>query len=344
MENRKLKNTGFVKTILMLLVITDHACAFWSGHWFTGNPVIESRGLGVICLWLSSFVTYAFSLASGYLFAYKIHEGGYREYFPFLKNKAKRLLVPYVFVMATWVAPITAYFFGANLPEFFKTFVLCINPCQLWFLWMLFWVFAIVWPLRKVMTERPVTGWFAAIIIYGIGIAGQRVIPNIFCIWSAFEYVPFFCIGMRIRAREESGRKSITESLPWAGWTGIHLTVFVIHMSASGQTGAIWKTVRTGLTFLLNYIGAIAAWTVLQALAASVNRKGSRFFGKLYSRSMPMYLYHQQIIYFVIVWLNGKVNPWINTGVNFAAALTGSFLISSILMHWKTTRFLIGEK
>lgn len=30
----KLNNCTFVKTVLMLLVILYHACAFWNGEWF----------------------------------------------------------------------------------------------------------------------------------------------------------------------------------------------------------------------------------------------------------------------------------------------------------------------
>lgn len=59
---------------------------------------------------------------------------------------------------------------------------------------------------------------------------------------------------------------------------------------------------------------------------------------------MAMYLFHQQIIYFTISALNGVVNPWINAGVNFVAAIAGSLIISAVLMRWKATRFLIGEK
>ena len=59
---------------------------------------------------------------------------------------------------------------------------------------------------------------------------------------------------------------------------------------------------------------------------------------------MAMYLFHQQIIHFTISALNGVVNPWINAGVNFVAAIAGSLIISAVLMRWKATRFLIGEK
>ena len=65
-------------------------------------------------------------------------------------------------------------------------------------------------------------------------------------------------------------------------------------------------------------------------------------FNKLSTYSMPMYLFHQQIIYFSITILDGVVNPWINAGVNFIVATVGAYIISAILMKWKITRFLVG--
>lgn len=75
-NQNNLKNCGFVKTILMLLVIFGHACAFWSGHWFTENPVIQSTGLNILYAWVNSFHIYAFALVSGYIFAFKVMRGG----------------------------------------------------------------------------------------------------------------------------------------------------------------------------------------------------------------------------------------------------------------------------
>ena len=75
-RNERLTNLTFVKSILMLLVIFGHACAFWSGHWFTNNPAIESEGLSVLYDWINSFHTYAFTLVSGYIFAFKSLGGG----------------------------------------------------------------------------------------------------------------------------------------------------------------------------------------------------------------------------------------------------------------------------
>ncbi len=346
MESEKnLSNCRFTKAALMLLVILGHACNFWTGNWFTKNPAIDCEGLSIISSWLNSFHIYAFALVSGYIFAFKILSGGgYNHYELFLKNKAKRLLVPYVFVMLVWVAPISAYFSHWGIDELFKKYVLCINPSQLWFLWMLFGVFGIVWPLRNVMIKRPVIGWAITIAFYGIGIVGGHVIPNIFCIWTACQYVVFFFIGMRIRVKSERQEKLLTDAVPWYCWMVADLLLFVGNRMIGQQSGFIWSVLALGMTFLLHIVGALTAWTTLQTLAFHVHWQESKVFKTLSSYSMPMYLFHQQIIYFTITALNGVVNPWINAGVNFVAAIAGSLIISALLMRWRVTRILVGEK
>ena len=277
-------------------------------------------------------------------FRLQSHEGGYCEYLPFLCNKAKRLLVPYVFVTIIWVAPISAYFFSWDLGYVVKKYLFAIDPSQLWFLWMLFGVFVITWPMRKVLIDKPVVGWLISIVFYGIGIVGKRIFPNIFCFWTACQYVLFFFIGMRIRVKEKKQEKLIAESIPWYLWITVDLVIFAGTIIFGQYSGTLWSMIVIGLNLILHMVGAVMAWIILQALANKLNWKDNRAFNTLSSYSMPMYLFHQQIIYFTIIWLNGRVNPWINAGVNFVVAILGSFLISSILMRWKGTRFLIGEK
>lgn len=147
MTKEYLKNNTFVKTILMLLVIFGHSCAFWSGHWFTQDPAIPSIFLNILYSFVNAFHIYTFTLVSGYTFAFKRLQGDYDRFLPFLKTKALRLLVPYAFTAIVWVAPISVYFLHWDVPMLFQKFVLGINPSQLWFLLMLFGVFAIAWPL-----------------------------------------------------------------------------------------------------------------------------------------------------------------------------------------------------
>ncbi len=340
----ELSACNFSKTILMVLVIFCHAIDFWTGTWFTCNPVFESEGLCLLAEYVGGFHIYGFALISGYIFAYKVMSGEYSHYLSFLQNKAKRLLVPYVFVVLIWVAPISEYFFRKDFMYMIKTYILCINPSQLWFLWMLFGVFAIVWPIRRVVFEKPIAGWTIAIVFYCIGTIGGNFIPNVFCIWTACQYVLFFFMGMRIMAKGEKREQRIIDIIPWYCWLVIDLILFAGKTFVERQNGLMWNVMLIGLKLLLHIVGAIMAWMILQRLSCRIRWQDSKVFNKLSSYSMSMYLFHQQIIYFSIQALNGVVNPWFNAVINFIVAIVISWAISALLMKWRVTRFLIGEK
>lgn len=337
-----LNNTKFVKTILMLLVMLDHACAFWTGNWFQGEPAIAAASLSILCSWLGSFNVFSFALVSGYLFAYKVRKGDYDSYPPFLKNKAKRLLVPYVFVMLMWVAPISQYFFQWDIGYLFRKYILCIDPSQLWFLWMLFDVFALVWPLREVFMNKPGIGWIVALGFFCAGVVGKKVIPNVFCIWTACQYVPFFFLGMRIRLREEKN-DNIDLSKNWHLLAALDILLFAAVQYVDTRSEMMWRVASVGMTFLLHAVGSLMAFSALSAIAKQIPWGKSKEFRTLSSYSMPMYLFHQQIIYISLFVLNGKLHPWFHAGINFIAAVIGAYLISAVLMRWKVTRILVGE-
>lgn len=270
--------------------------------------------------------------------------GGYSSYKLFLQNKAQRLLIPYVFVAVIWVIPVSILTMKIGVKEIIWKYVLATNPSQLWFLWMLFGVFAIVWPLRNVMSKNLMTGWTVSLVIYAVGVVGNYLLPNVFCIWTACQFVPFFFIGVRIREKEEQGISLLTEKVPVVAWILVDIVLLIAFLSVIKVGGVLGSILSIGIGFVFHFVGAIMAWRVLQWLGSIVNWRENKAFNVFAYYSMPMYLFHQQIIYFTIIWLNGKVNPWINAGVNFIAAIIGSLLISSVLMHWKTTKMLVGEK
>lgn len=341
-----LKNCTVVKCYLLILVMLYHSIVFWTGRWMEGTqPVIASEVLKYIAFWLNSFHIYAFTLVSGYIFAFKMRNNAYNNFKSLLKSKAKRLLIPYMFVMFFWVAPISAYLFNWDSGHLIKKFILCVNPSQLWFLWMLFGVFIIAWSLWTPLSKKPVIGWTISLICYLIGIAGNKLgILNLFCIWTAFMYVPFFYIGIRIRLKEENVEYTIIEAVPWYIWLIADIFVFTCTVLIGYMNGTGWRILFHCLFFLLHVIGAIMAWTVLQMIATSCNWQNNHIFKTLSRYSMCMFLFHQQFIYFAILWLDGMVNPLLHGVFNFIVAYIGSLLISAFLMQWEVTRILVGEK
>ena len=340
---QNLENCKFVKTILMLFVILGHSVHFWTGDWFTANPAISSLGLRYFSDWINSFHVYAFTLVSGYIFAYKMNGGGYNTYTSFLKNKAKRLLIPYAFIAIIWVIPVSCYFLNWNIVYVVKAFGFCSSPSQLWFVWMLFWTFAIAWPLWNIFVSKPGAGAGITLVFYCIGIIGNKVFPNVFCIWNACQHIPFFYIGIRIRIKEENTEFFLIEKMHWILWGIADIILFLISLYIKENIGLIWNALKIIFTFILHICGAVTIFVALQRMARKVNWKKKTFL-LLSTYSMPMYLFHQQIIYFMILMFNGKINPYINACINFIVAIIGSFLISIVLMKWKITRKLIGEK
>ncbi len=82
-------NTSFTKTILMMLVVLYHSCVFWTGDWLRIQPVFNAPLLGLIAKWLNSFHIYAFTLVSGYIFAFKMTGGGINNIEDFSKIRQK---------------------------------------------------------------------------------------------------------------------------------------------------------------------------------------------------------------------------------------------------------------
>lgn len=337
-----LDNCYFVKTILMLLVVLYHSILFWGGgSWLDNQPVIfKSRALSIIAVWLNTFHIYGFTLVSGYIFQYlKYEKGKYQKFFPFIANKAKRLLVPYVFVAIIWVIPISYVLFSYTPKDIILKYVLCTGPSQLWFLWMLFDVFCIVWIISNWL-KNDFIAIFISCISWLIGYVCGARFSNIFCVWTAFNYLPFFILGMKLREKNNC----LLYKIPAILFVFIQLVLFGAYQMTSSNSRILYRLVNLIALYSAHIFGALMSFFVLQWLAEKVDWENNKLFMIFSKYSMTIYLFHQQIIYFTIIWLNGKVNPYLHSFMNFVIALTLSSFISILLMKFKTTRILIGEK
>ena len=337
----ELSNCTFVKTVLMLIVVFYHCIVFWTGTWFTQNPVQESELLSILARWMNSFHIYGFTLVSGYLFYFVKHEGNrYSQFMLFTVNKAKRLLIPYLFVSVIWVIPFAVYFFQYDVIDIIKRFVFGTSPNQLWFLLMLFCLFMVFYPLSSFFEKHNIGGGVVVIVIYGIGLIGLMILPNVFQIFRACSYIPLFWLGFKIR---QCGSQWLRR-IPVTVWLVGNILLFVITQYLSGFDGIIFVLLNLGFSFVLHIVGALMAFIVLQKIADKFKWKESRLFGLLSKNSMSVYLFHQQVIYIFVTWLNGLINSYVNASVNFIGTMIVSLLISRVMMKFKWTRILVGEK
>lgn len=337
----ELSNCNFVKTVLMLIVVFYHSILYWNGDWFTGEPAFPAPLLGNFAEWMNTFHIYCFTLVSGYIFYYlKCEKEKYERFLPFLANKAKRLLIPYAAVSLAWVIPFAMYFFRYDATEIFVRFGLGTSPNQLWFLLMLFFVFAIFHPLSKFFEKNTVGGAIVVLVFYGIGLFGPSFVPNVFQIFRAFMYLPVFWIGFKIR---QCGSRYL-KKIPAVLWLLVHVLLFLLLKTVSAQEGTIYSLLRLGLAFLTNMVGAVMAFVILQKLADRVKWQENKPFAFLIKNAMPVYLFHQQVVYVCIALLDGRIPSYLHAGVNFIGAMAVSLLLSALLMKFRFTKILIGEK
>lgn len=324
----------------MMFVIAGHSLNFWRGTWFAVETVIiPSTLLPILGDWISSIHTCGFTLISGYLFYYLRYEKmRYPHFGPFLMSKVKRLIVPYLFVSIIWVAPIVTYFFNYSWLDLVEKFVLGTSPSQLWFLLMLFTVYAIFYLLGDFINQHFFLGLGVILFLYLLGWIWAYLLPNLYQIQKALQFVPFFWIGFQIRKYDDFALK-----IPPIILVAADILLFVITQYLDLQEGMYAKILNIGFSFALNIVGAVMAFVILQQIASRINWNNGKF--KFLSRhTMIIYLFHQQVIYFCIILLNGLVHPYVHAMLNFVIAILVSSVIAIILMKFMCTRFLVGEK
>lgn len=187
-----------IRVLAMLMIVFYHCLCYNLGVW----PWFENEGCvyspleaafirNIVCVGLDAFVFIA-----GMLYLRIGITGKYDNIGRFLTNKTARLLVPYLF----WGILQCFIFFGFEKPT-----NLLYGSEHLWFLLMLFEVFAIA-ALTKGIWERM--GFKASIIVFFFlliidwGANKVNVLPkdeygrSLFCLQSTLKYLPIFFMGM----------------------------------------------------------------------------------------------------------------------------------------------------
>ena len=326
----------------MFLVVLYHSILFYSGSgWFVGKPLYVVDSLKWLSGWLNSFHIYAFTLVSGYLYFYLRYEKGkYQQLNGFLINKIKRLIVPYIFVCIIWVVPVTCLFFDYTAVDIFRKYILGTAPSQLWFLWMLFDVFMLVYFMSDAIYRSNVLSIIVSLAGIVMGIVGSKLFPNVFCIWTGFSYIAYFILGCKIR---QYGSDSLNR-IGIVTWVLAHTVLYVAVSCLKSFNGLLFKISGFGLNVILQLIGAVMAFLVLQKLAGYVDWKNNRLIKGFSQISMPIFFLHQQLIYFSISLFNGLVNPYVNAIINVVFSIVGSAIITKLLYKVRLCRVLMGEK
>ncbi len=182
----------------MLVIILYHSILYWRD-----DTTLICMPLSISAKWLAGFHNYTFFLVSGYVFyALKMEKGKYASFIPFALAKVKRLAVPALFVALLWAGPINSLLYHYSARAFFVDFILASSPSHLWFLWALFLVFLLFWPLSGVLERSTTSGLAISAALYAAGqAAGHFLSLDPFSFSFACHYFWFFYLGFKLRQK-----------------------------------------------------------------------------------------------------------------------------------------------
>ena len=337
----ELQNCNFAKNILMIIVIIYHSIMFWSGDWFSEEPIRSNSVLPVIAKWMNTFHISVFTLISGYIYYYvRFERNSYTKYKEFIKKKVKRLIIPYIFVAILWVIPLGYIFFRYSVSDVINSFAIGKSPAQLWYLLMLFEVFALFPLFEKLIVKSTIASFAIVGSFWVLGVAGKYFDVNYFQIFTAFCFISYFIVGFKLRQYSNLIRFKGTYAFVIVV---LQIIMFVISLKVEAKDAVAFKILSIILDFIVTQLGAVGAFYLLQSAANTFKKRG-KVYTFLQKSNMVIYLLHQQIIYFSLWALNGRLNPYTHSFVNFIFAFSVSSILAFILLKFRITSFVLGEK
>ena len=339
-KQNKLENLAFIKTIMMIIVVLCHSLSFFTDNWFNVyTPEYNAYYLGDIATFFGTFHIQTFTMVSGFLFYYlKTEKNRYHNPEKDIKKRARRLLVPYLFTCVFWVIPVGCIFYNYSITDVLDKFLLMTSPAQLWFLIMLFMVFVFF----ELFSDKFKISFKNLIIIFilctGVGSLLASFDINYFQIATSIRYILYFYLGGYIyKNRNKISFKQVVIMCISV------LFLYIPFVCFREMDGVL---VSSGLKYLGALISVLEVSIIYYACSTLIKKKGSIVRNKLYAifekNSFGIYLFHQQIIYFTIVLLNGSVHPIIQVIISFVVATMISLFMSIVLGKNKITRFMFG--
>lgn len=188
MDNNRLTYISFLRVVAMTMVVLFHCLAYYSDSiWQYPDP--DVAGYGIFARFLNVIDMPMFVFISGFLYAYlREAKGKYKDNMAFLTNKARRLMVPYLF----WGVVLLLLFPDKHVSDMLS------GISHLWFLLMLFGLFLLIhftylfW--HNLSFGKGLIFLCFLFLLYPLGLK-LHFATDYFCIDRILMYLPYFVLG-----------------------------------------------------------------------------------------------------------------------------------------------------
>ena len=327
--SRKLNEYDVLKAFAIILVVIGHVTILFTP---TSHPQDDTRIAQAITFGIYLFHMPLFMAISGAVYQLSKRKPLYNEFWPFVKNKLKRIIIPYYLVGLLALLPVMVYIYPDTEWSDTQTWmkILLAKDCRhLWYLLALFWIFI----FQFVADRLQLNLWGLFIISSALTLAVNWLWPDfdIMCVRMALRKWPCFILGM-IMVRDLNN---------------ISLRKILLISAIGSATCALLIVKSTNFyidatcSLILPYF--ICSALIVVARQLSLSNSWQNIIRAIAGYSFGIYLFHMMIIYLVRHWLGSYLNMWMLMAVMFIVSIIVSVGVTALLRKLNLG-FVIGEK
>lgn len=329
LELRRSRCYDICKILTLLLVVIGHATVFYSPDGAL-VPARQSAAMAGVATYIYSFHMPLFVLLSGCVWGWCIRHGKYEKALPFVANKAKRLLLPYLAFGLVLVAPVVVacgYTEDGFFAYLLKGILLGYDARHLWYLLVLFLLFLTTIPAKPLTKKNPLL----VIPFCAVLFLAANYVPQIFKLRTTFKYTLFFYLGVcadHYYPFLESLAKKLRFVLPVLPLLMVGSVLYCPNF--------IFETAYTilGMAMMLAFSSLLTGSEKLQ---------NSRVYQLLRRESFGLYIFHAMVIYVLFALLGPtQIPPVLLVVVSIVVSTAVSFALNALVRKVKLG-ILLGE-
>ncbi len=323
-KNARLIDIDTMKVLLTLLVVIGHVFTNYAPYGLV-KPYYSNDIFVHIVTYIYSFHMPAFVAVSGAIYYYVRFElNKYNNRGEYLKNKVKRLLLPYCFFSVFILFPVLWLInvVKTNPMEFFYiNYILSQDPRHLWYVLMLFWVMLIFRISDRFANRFYIPILFVCLVLN----ICSGYLPNYFQSQAACTYMIYFYLGYLFMYKRHFFQKYISRRNLIVFFL-INLMLWYIYN---------WYNVNVITERFLKLIAAISGMSFIYIMSDIVSRTNivkTKAFATFSKNSYAIYLFHPAIIYMTIYFTKEyPINSYILFLTIFVVAVSVSYCLANAL-------------
>lgn len=331
--SKRLSQIGNIRALAIFLVVLGHSIILYSSGW----DLYETSRDVPFLNWLKWFIDIPqmplfFSL-SGYLFVFTHSKK--RGFVHLLKNKALRLLVPYIGIGLCFLLPVRVAigfpsYQNMGIGDMARKLLTASDVGHLWFLPALFFAFLlseiILTIAEKIPGVRKCPALFLCLAALALYLEGYRIGLGYPPLLSAFNYLIWFSFGYFLNVQQHIVRK--VYQIPGLKWALLALNAALLAYCLFADSLRVLFSLGMKALCILNAYGAMP-------------EKSCSLVDQIDRNSFGVYLFHSPLIYITFATIP-NAHPAVVVFMNLVVFGAVAYGLTALIRKTKL-KVLIGE-